>query len=393
MSKTVAARLSTTPQALQQTAAYYLLFIGLGLGSAVLGPTLPLLAEQTHSRVGAMGFLFLAGSLGYTVGTLAGGRIYGRPRDHRILGLAQIAVALLLVLVPIVPELWLLAAALAAKGFADGLVNTGANTLLMWIHGERVGPFMNGLHFCFGLGAFLSPLLVAQTMSWHIPYAWVFWTLAAYDLLAGLRMLILRGSPAPRAQPARANPEAARSDAMRIVVAALFLFFYVGAEIAFGGWLYTYATTLGLVGPAAAAYLTSCFWLSFTVGRLLSVAAAARFAPQRIVLLALLGCLALGGLLLAVPGSPAILWVAAVGLGFCMAPVWPTGFTLVGQRISLNARTTSLVLLGDSLGALLLPWLVGQVLDAVGPRAMVYLVLASLVGNLVTFIGISRKSA
>jgi FHS family Na+ dependent glucose MFS transporter 1 len=385
--------ISTTAQALRRTLAYYLLFIGLGLASAVLGPTLPMLAGQTHSRLGQMGFLFLAGSLGYTLGTLAGGRVYGRRHGHRILGGAQIAAALPLVLVPIVPELWLLALALAIKGLADGLVNTGANTLLLWTHGERVGPFMNGLHFCFGLGAFIAPFLVAQTVSFNIPYAWVFWGLAAFNVLVGLRTLVLPGTPGPPPPSAHSASDAARTDSMRLVViAALFLFFYVGAEIAFGGWLYTYATTLGLAGPAAAAYLTSFFWLSFTIGRLLSIAAAVRFAPRRIVLFALLGCLGFIGLVLAVPASSLVLWGATIGLAFCMAPIWPTGFTLAGQIITLNAHTTSLVLLGDSLGALVLPWLVGQLLDAAGPRAMVYLVFASLAATLVAFWGLRKRS-
>lgn len=390
MRRTIADRLALTSQALRQTAAYYLLFIGLGLGSAVFGPTLPRLAEQTGSSLGAMGFLFFAGSFGSLGGTLVGGRLYDRLHGHRILGMAQVTSALLLVLFPIVPRLWLLAVVVAAKGIADGVVNTGANTLLTWTHGERVGPFMNGLHFCFGLGAFLAPFFVAQAMRFSVAYPWVFWGLAAFNLLAGLRMLILPGRPTPLPRPAQAVSGTARTDSLRIVVAALFLFFYVGAEIAFGGWLYTYATTLGLAEAAAAAYMTSFFWLSFTVGRLLSIATAARFAPRRIVLAALLGCLAFVALLLAVPGSPAVLWVTAIGLGFCMAPVWPTGFTLVGQTVHLDARTTSLVLLGDSMGALVLPWLVGQVLDVTGPRALVYLVLASLAANLVTFLTISR---
>ena len=392
MSQANQAQHANSPQALRRTAAYYLLFVGLGLSSAVLGPTLPMLAEQTHSRVGAMGLLFSATSLGYTVGTLLGGRLYDRLRGHPILGAAQVTAGLLLLLVPAAPALWMLACILAVKGFTDGLVNTGVHTLLMWTHGERVGPFMNGLHFSFGLGAFLSPLLVAQAVSFHVDYGWAFRALAVFNLLGGLVTLLLRGQPTAPQQPARVSPETSRSDALWIAVAALFLFFYVGAEIAFGGWLYTYTTSLELAGPAAAAYLTSAFWLAFTVGRLLAIAAATRFAPRRVVLVALLGCLGFLGLLFAVPWSPSALWVAAIGLGFCMAPIYPTAFTMVGQMIRLNARTTSLVLLGDSLGALLLPWLVGQVLDATGPQALVYLVTASLVCNLVAFGGLQWKS-
>ena len=65
---------------IQQTISYYLLFMCLGLNLAITGPTLPALATQTGSRIGQMGLLFLASSIGYTIGTLVSGRIFDRAR-------------------------------------------------------------------------------------------------------------------------------------------------------------------------------------------------------------------------------------------------------------------------------------------------------------------------
>ena len=48
-------------------------------------------------------------------------------------------------------------------GVAEGALDVGGNTLLIWVHRHKVGPFMNGLHFFFGAGAFLSPIIIAQT--------------------------------------------------------------------------------------------------------------------------------------------------------------------------------------------------------------------------------------
>ena len=77
-------------------------------------------------------------------------------------------------------------------------------------------------------------------------------------------------------------------------------------------------------------------------------------------------------------------------LGFCMAPVWPSGFTLAGQSVRLTSRVSGFILLGDSLGFMVLPWVVGQVLQGVGPQAMTTLVFLSLVGNLAAFAAIMR---
>ena len=144
-------------EAARWTLGYYGLFMGLGLQTAVLGPTLPALAEQTQTPLGHLGWLLLARAVGSTVGTALGGRLFDHVRGHPVLGVAQLADAVLLALVPILPWFWLVLGVVAVKGFADGVVNTGANTLLVWIHGAHVGPYMHGLHFCFGLGASLAP--------------------------------------------------------------------------------------------------------------------------------------------------------------------------------------------------------------------------------------------
>jgi MFS transporter, FHS family, Na+ dependent glucose transporter 1 len=382
----------TRNDAIRRTFGYYSLFICLGLDSAILGPTLPALAGQTASRLGQMGLLFLAGAIGYTLGTMIGGRVFDRVRGHPVLGISQLIAAALTFLIPLAPLFWLLVAILVCKGFAEGFINTGANALLLWTHAEKVGPFMNGLHFCFGLGAFLSPFLVAQVVGTAGGYRWAFWALAAFAALVGLRMLTLPGSPRPVHMRSAEKAKAVHGPVpyALIVSAMLFLFFYVGAEITFGGWIYTYAVTLKLASAAGAAYLTSAFWLAFTVGRLISIPAATRFTPKQVILTASFGCLSVLALGIIFSGSSSALWMLAIGLGFCMAPVWPTGFTLAGQSIPMTGNITGVILLGDSFGGMVLPTLMGKVIEVSGPRAMVYLVLGSLVLNLLAFTGMLR---
>jgi FHS family Na+ dependent glucose MFS transporter 1 len=383
---------SAKTEAIRRTFGYYMLFVCLGLDVAITGPTLPALAAQTHARLGQMGLLFLAGSIGYTLGTLIGGRVFDRVRGHPVLGAAQLAAAVLIAFIPLAPWFWLLLAIAVVKGFAEGFVNTGANTLLIWTHGEKVGPFMNALHFFFGLGAFLAPFLVAQVMGTVGGYRWAYWALATVAALVGLRMLTLSGSPKAihTGETGSTTESPARIPYALVVSAALFLFFYVGAEISFSGWVFTYATTLNLASASGAAYLTSAFWLSFTVGRLLSIPAATRFKPQQVIPTAVVCCLFFLALGIVFPGSSTMLWAIAIGLGFCMAPVWPTGFTLAGQSINLSGRVAALVLLGDSFGGMVLPWLIGRVIEATGPQAMVLLIFGSLVLNLLAFAGMLR---
>ena len=70
-------------------------------------------------------------------------------------GLLLMAVAL--VLTPLMSLLGALTAVILAHGVADGMVDVGSNTLLVWVYRDKVGPWMNGLHCCLGLARCWPP--------------------------------------------------------------------------------------------------------------------------------------------------------------------------------------------------------------------------------------------
>ena len=148
-----------------QTLAYFGVMISLGLASAALGPTLPSLAAQTGVTIGAVSVLFSARSLGYLCGSLLSGRLYDRLPGHPVIAAAALLLSAMLMLVPQVPLFWMLVGIAGGWGLAESGLDVGANTLLIWVHGSAVAPYMNALHFWFGLGAMLSPMIVARMMT------------------------------------------------------------------------------------------------------------------------------------------------------------------------------------------------------------------------------------
>ncbi|HMD88018.1 MAG TPA: MFS transporter [Anaerolineaceae bacterium] len=374
---------------IRRTFAYYSIFLCLGMSAGIVGPTLPSLAAQTGSPLASMGLLFMVGSAAYTIGVVVAGRVFDRLRGHPVLGIVQLCEAVIFFLIPFVPWFWLLLGLFCVRGIAESFILTGSNTMLIWTHGEKVSPFMNGLHFFFGLGAFISPLLVAQAISAALGYSWAYRALAVIMLLFGLRMLTLSGSPQPVFEKSTEKKQALDGRAIYpfVFAAALFLFFYVGAEVSFSGWFYTYSVTLNLANAATAAYLTSAFWLSFTISRLISIPIAVRYNPRQVLPWASISSLSILLLAMFLPHSLGLLWLMAVGLGFCMAPIWPTGFTLAGQSINMTGRISGIVLVGDSLGGMLLPWFSGQVIGSVGAQVLIYLVFGAMLMNFMTFAG------
>src|SRR5512133_2664511 len=146
------------------TIAYYLSFIILGLTTAAAGPSLLRLADHTASPLNIISYIFVLSSLGYLIGSYFGGRIYDRFSGHRFMALTLVAMAVTCVFIPISNSLALLLFAMFLNGLSASILDVGCNTLLLWTHGDKAGPYLNGLHFFFGVGSLIAPLLFAQVL-------------------------------------------------------------------------------------------------------------------------------------------------------------------------------------------------------------------------------------
>ncbi len=381
---------STTPQPpiatqrekLLKTIGYYAGFLCIGLAASVIGPTLPGLAENTNTQLGQISILFSARSVGFLIGALAGGRIYDRLPGHPVLAAGLLGMALTIALTPTISLLWLLVLVILLLGISESMLDVGTNTMLPWLHHTNVAPYMNGLHFFFGLGALLSPIVVAQAIlrSGDITYA--YWLLALIMLPAAVWILPQR-SPRPAVKTAVTRE--APPNYLLVSLITLFFFLYVGAETSFGGWIYTYAVRANLATITMAAYLTSTFWGSLTVGRLLSVPLANRLRPRKIIALGIVGSLLSVGVLLLFPAAAWAMWLGTIGLGFSMAPIFPTTLAMAERNMPVTGKTTGWFFAGASLGGMTLPWLVGQLFDITGPYLAMAAIGVGVLGTAVVF--------
>lgn len=365
-------------------------FTSLGLASASLGPTLPYLAEQTGSSLNQISILFSARPLGYLMGCGLGGGFYDRFRAHLLAALMLILIAATLALIPSMQLLSLLSVVIFALGIGEGVLDVGCNTLLVWSYKERVAQFMNALHFFFGLGAFISPLLVAWSILATQGVRSVYLGLAALCVPVAIWLLTL---PSPRPPVPAPNAPAAKTDRPLIVMIALFAAIVASCEGSFGGWIYTYTTTVGLGSLTSAAYLTAAFWGAFTIGRLVSIPLAARVPPRNILFINLMGCMACLGTILIFRDSDIILWTATLGFGLFMASSFPTLLTFAGQHMQMSGRTTGIFFFGASIGGMTLPWTIGQLFEPIGPQIFIALLLITLTGGVFTLGLISRYTS
>ncbi|MEA3328018.1 MAG: MFS transporter [Chloroflexota bacterium] len=344
---------------------YGICFIALGLTMASFGPVLPNLADHINVSLAKVSFLFTASSLGYLIGSAGGGRLYDRFKGHTLMIFALTILIVTCALIPFIPIFVPLLFVMFLFGMGQGTLDVGANVNLLWVYQSRVGPYMNALHFCFGIGAFLSPIIINNVLNiTGGKLIWPFLVLAILSL-PGLLGLILLKSPQ--------NPEKhdethqGHTSQTRLVVLMMLLFFiYVGVEGGFGNWIYTYATKVNIATETAASYMNSLFWGALTLGRLFSILLAKKLVPSKI----LIGNFSLSiiflGLILIWPVNPMVLWIGSAGLGFSLSSVFPTLLAMGETRMKITGRVTGLFFMGSSLGGMVVPTILGQIFDYIG---------------------------
>lgn len=361
-----------------RTILYALTFVALGLTTASLGPTLPALAEFTHATTSQISWLFVARSTGTITGALVLGKLYDRSAGHPLLAGALLTIAITLALVPQLHWVTILVPVFILTGIASSMVNVGGHALIARTHGAHIGPHLSFIHFAYGLGGLLAPL-IAKPFAGRVDAIW--WTYLALAGFVALTALPLSAVGGPPPQPHTHKRNEAVTMDRTVVLLLLFFFLEVGAEGSISGWLFTYATLRG-VSTETAFYINSAFWAAFTLGRLVGIPLAMRFSERRIVVAHLAGWLMLLALTLSWSDVNAALWLCAIGSGAAMAPVYPAMMAWTQRTLHLSGRIAGWVLVASALGAMGFPWIVGQLFERSGPQALLWLVGGDLLAVL-----------
>ena len=360
----------------QQTGIYFLSFILLGLISGLFGPTLPRLAAVMGVSLGQAGLIFSARSLGHLFGSFFLGKRYDSYPGHPILALVSLTIAIMAFLIPLSSFLLFTLCLMFFLGMAQGLISVGGNTLIVWIHPATYSSYLIAIHFFFGVGAFLSPLFVAQVAVFTDELLVVFGILAFLSLILAVTIFRLPSPPVRNKSNSEAKIE---TDTKFLLMILVFLVIYVGVESNYGAWIYSYALHMKLTDASGAALVNSAFWLALTIGRLISIPISRKFFPRHILGVALSGALISSLMLLLNSDSVVWLWIGVAGSGFFMSTVFPTTFAFAERRIRINGKITGLFFAAASMGAVLVPYTTGMIMEATSPLAVPQMTVLALV--------------
>ena len=342
-----------------------------GLLLSLYGPAIPRLREA-YGVGGAGSALVLSA---HFAGAMTGIGWWGLERRLAARTWLRVATALLVAGatgIAFAPAWPVVLAAAFGLGVGFGVVVVEINVLLADAFGERAPAILNLLGATFGAGAVVGPLAIAATGGYRLPFC-------AGALLAVVALTLTRDLPATATappEPGRIRPPSGLVGGF-VALTAL----YVGTESGVGGWETT-SLLAGGTGAAAAASWTAGYWAAITTGRLLAIPLALRVTPPVLVAGALLAATA--GLVLAhLPGlGPAGYTLTGLALG----PVFPTALAWLALAAPGARGATALVFAAANLGGVVVPAVIGRLVDvsspAVIPTTILVVVLACLSATL-----------
>jgi fucose permease len=341
------------------TFAAHASFVPIGIVTVLLSPLLPTLSARWSLNYSQAGALFTAQFLASTLAVMLSGILIVR-WGFRFAIKAGLVVMAVSVAALLAGSRVLGTASIAGYGLGLGLAVPAANLLVSEVNPGRRGAALNLLNFSWSAGAVACPFLVAAATKNHrVP--------PFLALVAGFCALVAVGIAAmPSSIVEPSDPKVARGTNATVpwkhrsiaILAALF-FLYVGAENSFGGWVASYAHSLGSMSAAMSVMTPSFFYSALMLGRWMAPLVLRRFEEIQV---------AQGGLLLACAGMaglvgsyalPGVVASASVA-GFGLAAVYPITISLLSREFGPAAsRVGSVMFTCANLGGAFLPWLVG----------------------------------
>lgn len=346
------------------------------------GTLMPYLRQSYGFTYALSGTLISLHAVGNLIASFLAGVLpfkLGRRRSAGLLALAgALCYGLLLVCGGSLP---LLCLAFLCSGLARGSATNAGNTAVNNSFPGQVWA-MNLQHAIYAVGAFSLPFVVMvfatrQADGWRVPAA----VMCALCLAQSVSFFTLNmPDEHPKKQTGGSNWGFLKLPRFQLACGILVL--YMCVEQGVNGWLVTYFKDSGLMSDAFAQSLTSILWVFILAGRLTCATVSTRMKKENLLCLTAVGyALFYGVLMFSRQLGP--ITVCIVGLGFCMAGIYPTATSMMGDICGVYPLAMSILLTITGIGAIVMPSVIGWVAESFGITAGMYTMLAAVAVDLV----------
>lgn len=368
-------------------------FIAIGVAESVLGILLPSISETFALTPATVTFLFVSQITGYVVAAFSSSLISSQLGLAPMLLMAAVTLTIALVSYSLAAAWSVMVAVGVLLGLGIGLIDAGINTYM--VSARREAKWIGLLHAFYGIGALSGPAITTTLLIAGLTWRQIYLVIASIValLIGGVSWIIKARYPPmmTRLAASGSNPGVNLRLALRtpvVLLAGLLLLVDVGVEASMGNWAYTVQHVSRQVPAAAAGYSVSALWLGFTLARVLLGFLVNRFGAVRFVNLSL--ALLIAGLLSwwLLPGQ----WLSLPLIGFAIAAIFPATIWLMPQRVpaSVVPAAVGFVTSVASIGAALIPTVIGWIADRLGLESIPGSILLLAVGLAVVHYWLTR---
>jgi len=261
-------------------------------------------------------------------------------------------------------------------GAGLGAGSTSVNIVVNdFVHGD--GKIMSLLHMCFGIGALLIPAISSKMLMWGFRWKSVLIIMAILEIIAifiTIKMEIPKNDKHPDDQ--RIITRKAFGN-IRLYIFMAILFFYVGAENAFNGWVVTYLTEGVKLSEEFSQQMLSLFWVVMMFGRYLNSLISRKVLKETILLVSSIGAAVMMLFFVTASYQELIITIIIV-MGLMFSGVYPITVANANPIIRGSALSGALLGSAGSLGSVFIPYVSGIAAEKTGVKGIMVTVFASL---------------
>ncbi|WP_314575640.1 MFS transporter [Enterococcus gilvus] len=337
----------------------YLIFISLGLPDSILGVAWPIMSSEFHVVASSAGVIAMVVSIGTILSSFQTNRLIQKIGVGNLIVCSIFLTVLGLCGFSFSQNFFFLIISAIPLGLGAGAIDTAVNDYVA-LHYKA--HHMNWLHGFWGIGATLGPIIMGfylKKQNWRGGYL----VLAALQFLL---VLVVYASRKQWKQPQLVSHTSKGQDSLAalikqpgVIFSLICFIFYVGVEACMGLWGSSFLVRVKGVPVSTAAFMTSTYYASLTVGRLAAGFFTFFLSSRKLLYLSEL-LLLIGVVFLAVGrGSFAAIGFVFTGLG--SAAIFPTMLHETPKRFGTknSARIMSLQLALAYTGTTFLPPLLG----------------------------------
>ncbi|KAI1304105.1 Major facilitator superfamily domain-containing protein 4A [Halotydeus destructor] len=379
-----------------KTVSLFAAFFTIGMAISIVGPTILELQCALDVPYEQVVNILPVRAIGFGFGSLVVGVLYDKLNPLLTISVTLTTMGICTILTPWSVSLanLLIVACLCTIG--GGMMDSTCNVFMLYIWGKQSQSYMQALHFSYGLGGLVAPLLASpflsvpeelsadpamanstvstqsscdrKTLKIYIPYA----MLGIFAFMLAILFLYLylyHGDTAEH--PSRMVNEVdilegTKKDSVwpkRIVVAvaAIFLFTMHGLEVGMGSFIASFAVMSDLhLTKQVGAYMTSLYWFMFTFFRLVAILFIERIGAFYNITIELV-ILVIANIVLVPFGNTVswCLWLGVAVMGTGVSTIWASLFGLLENHFPVTSGIASFVTVAACFGEAAYPVVMG----------------------------------